>query len=162
MDEKNKVLKCPKCQAALAEEGEFYVCHTCGAKFRKKAPAAAPAAAPAPAPVVTPATNPKPTGKRRYKSFPMPATVLTVKEKDMYTMETAKMAVDPISKVIEEQAAEGWYLATIENVHAAIYRKKGFFEIIFGWIPIIGSFFKSSAPDVIEPTYQTLIFYKDE
>ncbi len=56
----------------------------------------------------------------------------------------------------------GWKLHSYVVVPAVIYRKKGFFEIIFGWIPVIGKLFQSKDPDVYQPSYIALIFEKEE
>lgn len=98
----------------------------------------------------------------QFKTVALPATVLTgVKGKDLYTVATANKALAPIAQAIEAEAKGGWSLHSYVIAPATIIRKKGILEIIFGWIPVIGIFFRSKDPDVITPEYYMLIFQRE-
>lgn len=97
----------------------------------------------------------------QFKTVAMPATEITVKGKQMYTVDTANKVLTPIGQRIQEEAKGGWTLHSYVVIPATVHRKKGILEIIFGWIPIIGIFFRSKDPDVIYPQYYSLIFQKE-
>ena len=97
----------------------------------------------------------------QFKTVGLPATEITVAGKDMYTLETANLALAPVAKVIEAEAKGGWHLHSYVVMPATVWRKKGILEILFGWIPIIGFLFRSNKPDEIHPNYYTLIFEKE-
>lgn len=79
----------------------------------------------------------------------------------MYTLKTANLTLAPIAKAIENEAKGGWHLHSYVVAPATVYRKKGIFEVLLGWIPVIGGLFKSKEPDVITPDYYMLIFQRE-
>ena len=91
--------------------------------------------------------------------LPMPE-VRVKKEAELYTVETANKAMAPVARVIENEARGGWHLHSCNAIPAHIYRNPGCLEIILGWIPIIGEFFKHKVTDVV-PYYTTLIFQRE-
>lgn len=97
----------------------------------------------------------------QFKTVALPATSIKVKGKDMYTVETANKVLAPIAQAIQNEAKGGWTLHSYVVCPATVIRKKGILEIIFGWIPLIGFFFRSNKPDVYTPEYYTLIFQKE-
>ncbi len=97
----------------------------------------------------------------QFKTVALPATEIKVKAKDMYTQETANAVLAPVSEYIMKEAKGGWKLHSFTTMNAVIIRKKGILELIFGWIPFIGIFFKSNKPDVVEPTYYCMVFEKE-
>lgn len=97
----------------------------------------------------------------QFKTVAMPATQITVKGKDLYTVETANKVLAPIGQRIQEEAKGGWTLHSYVVIPATVHRKKGVLEVLLGWIPIIGFFFRSNKPDVITPEYYSLIFQKE-
>lgn len=97
----------------------------------------------------------------QFKTVAIPATQLTVKAKDMYTVETANAALAPIAQRIQDEAKGGWTLHSYVVMPATIIRKKGILERLLGWLPIIGFLFRSNKPDEIHPNYYTLIFFKE-
>lgn len=97
----------------------------------------------------------------QFKTVALPATALVVKEKDLYSAETANKAVAPIGQCISAEAKNGWKLHSCTVIPAMIARKKGILEILLGWIPIIGELFKSKEPDIIFAKYYSLIFQKE-
>lgn len=97
----------------------------------------------------------------QFKTVALPATEITVKGKDMYTVETANKVLAPIGQAIMQEAKGGWTLHSYVVIPATVHRKKGILEILLGWIPIIGFLFRSNKPDVISPDYYSLIFQKE-
>ena len=99
----------------------------------------------------------------QYKSVPFPLSVVTAKAKEMDSLEVARQAVAPYAKTIEEEAHGGWALHSMTLIKARIIRKKGILEILLGWIPIIGTFFKpkSNNVDFKEPEYYIAVFVKE-
>lgn len=97
----------------------------------------------------------------QFKTVALPATEITVKGEEMYTVETANKVLAPIGQVIQNEAKGGWTLHSYVVIPATVIRKKGILEKIFGWIPILGFFFRSKDPDVITPNYYSLIFQKE-
>lgn len=97
----------------------------------------------------------------QYKTVAMPATVITVKGKDLYTAETANKVLAPIGQRLQEEARGGWALHSYVIIPGTVHRKKGILEILFGWIPFIGFFFRSNKPDIIHPEYYSLIFVRE-
>lgn len=97
----------------------------------------------------------------QFKTVALPATEITVKGKDLYTVETANKVVTPIGQAIMAEAKGGWTLHSYVVIPATVYRKKGILEILLGWIPIIGFLFRSKDPDIITPEYYSLIFQKE-
>ena len=97
----------------------------------------------------------------QFKTVALPATTITVKDKDMYSVETANKVLAPIGQRIMEEAKGGWDLHSYVVIPATVYRKKGILERLLGWIPIIGFLFRSKEPDVIHPEYYSLIFKKE-
>lgn len=97
----------------------------------------------------------------QFKTVALPATTITVKGKDMYSVETANKVLAPVAQRIMEEAKGGWDLHSYVIIPATVYRKIGVLEKIFGRIPIIGVFFSSKDPDVIHPEYYSLIFKKE-
>lgn len=79
----------------------------------------------------------------------------------MFSLETANRVLAPAGQVIQNEARGGWSLHSCVVIPATVYRKKGFFEKLFGWIPIIGSIFRGNQPDEIHPQYYSLIFVKE-
>lgn len=97
----------------------------------------------------------------QFKTVALPATVITVPEKEMYTVETANKVLAPIAQAIENEAKGGWHLHSYVVCPATVIRKKKILEILLGWIPVIGFFFKSKEPDVITPRYYVVIFQRE-
>ena len=97
----------------------------------------------------------------QFKTVALPATEITVKGKDMYTVETANKVLAPIGQAIMAEAKGGWTLHSYVVIPATVHRKKGILEILLGWIPIIGFLFSSKDPDAITPKYYSLIFQKE-
>lgn len=96
----------------------------------------------------------------QFKTVALPITELKLKEKDMYTLQTANIAVAPIARVIENEAKGGWHLHSYVVIPAVIMRKKSIFENLFGWIPIINMIW-ANKPDSIKPQYYSLIFQRE-
>lgn len=97
----------------------------------------------------------------QFKTVALPATEITVKGKDMYSVETANKVLAPIGQAIQNEAKGGWSLHSYVVIPATVHRKKGILEILLGWIPIIGFLFRSNKPDIITPKYYSLIFVKE-
>ena len=97
----------------------------------------------------------------QFKIVALPSTEITVKGSEMYTRATANLVLAPIGKAIEAEAKGGWKLHSYVVIPATVRRKKGIFEILFGWIPIIGDLFCPNKPDYITPEYYSLIFEKE-
>lgn len=97
----------------------------------------------------------------QFKTVALPATEITVKGKDLYTLETANKVLAPIGERIMLECKGGWNLHSYVVIPATVHRKKGILEILLGWIPIIGLLFKSKDPDVFYPEYYSLIFQKE-
>lgn len=97
----------------------------------------------------------------QFKTVALPATEITVKGKDLYTLETANKVLAPIGQHIIEEAKGGWKLHSYVVIPATVHRRKGILEVLLGWIPIIGFLFVSRKPDVIHPQYYSLIFEKE-
>ncbi len=97
----------------------------------------------------------------QFKTVALPATMLSVKNKDMYTLDTANKALAPIAQRIQDEAKGGWTLHSCVTLPATIKRKKGIFEILLGWIPVIGDLIKGNKPDYITPEYYSLVFQKE-
>lgn len=96
----------------------------------------------------------------QFKTVALPATEITVKGKEMYTVETANKVLAPIGQVIQSEAKGGWSLHSYVVIPATVHRKKGILEKLLGWIPIIGWLFPKQ-PDEIYPKYYSLIFVKE-
>ena len=97
----------------------------------------------------------------QFKTVALPATEITVKGRDMYTVATSNKVLAPIGQRIMEEAKGGWELHSYVVIPATVHREKGILEVLLGWIPIIGILFKSKEPDVITPEYYSLIFKKE-
>lgn len=97
----------------------------------------------------------------QFKTVALPATELTVKKNDMYTLDTANKVLAPIGKRIQEEAKGGWTLHSCVTIPATIKRKKGIFEILLGWLPVIGDLIKGNKPDYITPEYYVVIFQRE-
>jgi hypothetical protein len=102
----------------------------------------------------------------QFKTVALPATEVTVKGKDMYTVETANKVLAPIGQAIQNEAKGGWSLHSYVVIPATVHRKKGIVEKLLGWIPIIGPILGflcgwNRHPDVINPEYYSLIFVKE-
>ena len=97
----------------------------------------------------------------QFKSVAIPATEIKVKGDDMYTVETANRVIAPVAMHIQQEAKGGWHLHSYVICPATVKRRKGIFEFLFGWIPVIGLFFRSNKPDVIYPNYYMLIFQRE-
>ncbi|MDR2201965.1 MAG: hypothetical protein LBP26_04295 [Clostridiales bacterium] len=96
----------------------------------------------------------------------MPLSVITgVPAKELDTVATANKALAPYSQAIQDEARGGWTLHSITPFSAFIVRKKGILEILLGWIPVIGFFFKPknlSESDPLYPhDYMALVFSKE-
>lgn len=64
-----------------------------------------------------------------------------VKKREFYrglTVDTCNKAVSPIAQAITNEAKGGWKLVSIDCLPQKISRKKGFLELLFGWIPLLG------------------------
>ncbi len=97
----------------------------------------------------------------QFKTVALPATEITVKGKDMYTVDTANRVLAPIGQRIQEEAKGGWTLHSYVIIPATVWRKKGLLERLLGWIPVIGGLFGAGKPDVEFPQYYSLIFQKE-
>jgi hypothetical protein len=86
-----------------------------------------------------------------------------VKAKDVPTLETARLAVAPYAKTIEDEARGGWALHSLTLIKARVVRRKGILEILLGWIPVIGGLFKpkKNNADYYEPEYYIAVFVKE-
>ena len=98
----------------------------------------------------------------QFKTVALPATSVTVKGSEMYTVATANKVLAPIANAIQNEAKGGWKLHSYVVCPATVFRKKGILERFLGPIPIIGFLFRSKDPDVITPEYYTLIFQKED
>ncbi len=96
-----------------------------------------------------------------FKTVALPAAQTTAKAKDMFSLETANKALAPIGQAITEEGKGGWVLHSYVNVPITVWRKKGIFEILLGWIPIIGKLFQSKDPDYVDINAYALIFQKE-
>ena len=96
----------------------------------------------------------------QFKTVGIPATSLTVKESQMYTLDTANKALAPVARCIQEHASGGWHLHSYVVIPAVIVRKKSIFERLLGWIPIINMVW-SKKEDFITPNYYSLIFQRE-
>ncbi len=78
----------------------------------------------------------------QYKTKSIPHTILRGVNKKEYRTglsdETLTKAVAPIGTAISIEAKKGWILHSINSIPQRIARKRGFFELLFGWIPILG------------------------
>ncbi len=79
----------------------------------------------------------------KYKTVSIPNQVFKGVAKSEFerglTVATANKAIAPVGKVIENEARGGWHLHSIEVIPQKIARKKGLFEFLLGWIPILGN-----------------------
>jgi len=79
----------------------------------------------------------------KYKTVCIPEfTFNDVKKaefRDGITVGTANKAIEPVSKVMEDESKGGWTLHSVQCLPQTIARKKTLMEKIFGWIPFIGS-----------------------
>ena len=97
----------------------------------------------------------------QFKTVVLPMAELKVtKEKELFLPQNAQKAVSQVAAVIENEARGGWHLHSLVMVPACIYRQKGCLEILLGWIPIIGNFFKYKATANTQQ-YYTLIFQRE-
>ena len=96
----------------------------------------------------------------QFKTVAVPAAMLQVKESEMYTLNTANMAIAPVALTIQEHARAGWHLHSCTMIPAHIQRKRSFWEILFGWIPIINMVW-AHKENLIEPVYYVVIFQRD-
>ena len=55
------------------------------------------------------------------------------------TVATCNKAVAPIGQAIEAEGRGGWTLHSIECIPQKMCRKKTLFELLLGWIPILGN-----------------------
>ena len=53
--------------------------------------------------------------------------------------ETANAALENVAATIQEYGKAGWVLHSIEYVPTRVKRKKSIWELLFSWIPILGS-----------------------
>ena len=105
----------------------------------------------------------------QYKTTVIPnETYHGVKKDEFYngiTVETGNKAIAPVGKAIQEEAKGGWKLHSIEVLPQSITRKKGFFEIILGWIPILGNILfpnmKEECKIGVDRRMYVLIFVKE-
>lgn len=97
-----------------------------------------------------------------FKVVSLPSSEVLANKKDMYTVKVANLALEPIANAIQAEAMGGWILHSCTVIPATIWRKKGLLEKIFGWIPIIGILFTPKEPEMINPYYYSLVFYKEE
>lgn len=78
----------------------------------------------------------------KYKTLAIPSVPFKgVKKNEYYgelSMDTASEAVAPVGLVVEEQAKSGWILHSVKFLPQTIIRKKTIFELLFGWIPLLG------------------------
>ena len=91
----------------------------------------------------------------QFKTVALPATTITVKDKAMYTVETANKVLAPIGQRIMEEAKGGWDLHSYVVIPATVHKKIG----IFG--KIIRLFTGPRPGDTIHPEYYSLIFKKE-
>ena len=96
----------------------------------------------------------------QFKTVAVPAASVKVKESEMYTQATANMAIAPVALTIQEHARAGWHLHSSTVIPALIERKKSFWEMLLGWIPIIKLIW-ANKEDYILPSYYTLIFQRE-
>lgn len=98
----------------------------------------------------------------QFKTVALPATSVTVKGAEMYTVATANKVLAPIAKAIENEAKGGWKLHSCVTIPGTVFRKIGILERFLGPIPIIGFFFRSNKPANETIDYYTLIFQKED
>lgn len=79
----------------------------------------------------------------QYKTTCIPNVPYTGVSKAEYngglTVSSANAAIAPIGKAIENEAKGGWILHSVECIPQRISRKKTLFEVLLGWIPILGN-----------------------
>lgn len=103
----------------------------------------------------------------QYKTVSLPSSVADCKikvAKDMIKankQEVAESAIEPIARLIEEEAKKGWHFHSVNVVPAFAPRKKGIAEMIFGWIPIIGRLIWGNLPPYYFPQYYAVIFQRE-
>ena len=105
----------------------------------------------------------------QYKTVAIPAytfnDVTKAEFRNGITVGTANKALEPINKVVEEEAKGGWTLHSFQCIPQTIARKKSLMELIFGWIPFIGSWiFPTMKQEVyigVEMHIYTLVFVKE-
>lgn len=55
------------------------------------------------------------------------------------TVDTCNKALAPVGQVIQNEGKGGWLLHSIECLPQRVTRKKGIFEFLLGWIPLLGN-----------------------
>ena len=82
----------------------------------------------------------------QYKVVAVPAVPVKVKAGEYHraiekgvSEETANAALENVAATIQEYGKAGWVLHSIEYVPTRVKRKKSFWELLFSWIPILGS-----------------------
>ena len=105
----------------------------------------------------------------QYKTTVIPQTPYTgVPKREYYngiSVDTGNRAVAPVGQAIQNEARGGWHLHSIECLPQVITRKKSLFELIFGWIPIVGSLLCRNLNECTEGRtlgVYVLIFAKEE
>lgn len=99
----------------------------------------------------------------QFKTVALPATTIKVKKKDMFTVETANLALAPVAQYIQNEAKGGWILHSYVIMPATVWRKKGLKDVLhflLGWIPVLDILFKVD-PLFEEVNYCSLIFQKE-
>ncbi len=77
----------------------------------------------------------------QYKTTCMPSIAYTIKKKEFendITLDIANKAIAPVGSYIEAEARGGWKLHSVTIIPQCFKRKKTIFEVLLGWIPILG------------------------
>ncbi len=78
----------------------------------------------------------------QYKTVYMPGTTTKIKKSEWdagFSSALLDSSVTPFGQKISDEAKGGWTLHSVVALPVNVTRKKTIIEMIFGWIPLLGS-----------------------